>query len=76
MKHNYKPIRHQIKEVLNKSKWQDDIDAELDGFVDCENPKHIKDYEFDKKEFSDFLSSISYKTPEDYTYNLLKKYLS
>ena len=34
------------------------------------------DYEFDKKEFSDFLSSISYKTPEDYTYNLLKKYLS
>lgn len=33
------------------------------------------DYEFDKKYFSDYLKSIDYQLPENYTYNLLKKYL-
>lgn len=33
------------------------------------------DYEFEKKYFEDYLKSINYKEPENYTYNLLKKYL-
>lgn len=33
------------------------------------------DYQFDKKYFSDYLKSINYQLPENYTYNLLKKYL-
>lgn len=33
------------------------------------------DYEFDKKYFEDYLKSINYKQSENYTYNLLKKYL-
>lgn len=34
------------------------------------------DYQFDKKTFDDYLNSIDYKIPDNYTYNLLKKYLS
>lgn len=33
------------------------------------------DYQFDKKEFDDYLKSINYQLPEKYTYSLLKKYL-
>jgi len=33
------------------------------------------DYDFPKKDFSDYLKSINYQLPENYTYNLLKKYL-
>ncbi len=33
------------------------------------------DYEFDRKSFKEYLKSINYEEPKDYTYNLLKKYL-
>lgn len=34
------------------------------------------DYDFNRKYFSDYLNSINYEVQENYTYNLLKKYLS
>ena len=33
------------------------------------------DYEYNKKYFDDYIKSIDYKIPENYTYNILKKYL-